>query len=163
LTQVELAYKKHKKWIAIVRSFGCEESFAEDIVQEMYIRLIEYEQEGLDIFYDQDINYYYCYKMLKGFYVDYLRKKKITKVNIDNIQINIEEEDTQEFEENFERNRKAYEKVINEVYWYDRKIFEIIASGKSIAMLSRETDISYYSLYNTFNNIKRYIKKELDQ
>jgi len=47
------------------------------------------------------------------------------------------------------------------MYWYDRKIFELCASGKSVASLSRETNISYYSLYNTYTNAKKYIKEKL--
>ena len=30
---------EHKKWINIVKSFGCNKETAEDIVQEMYIKI----------------------------------------------------------------------------------------------------------------------------
>ena len=46
---VELAYDKHKNWIGIVKSFGCKPSFAEDVVQEMYIQLICDVQKGLSL------------------------------------------------------------------------------------------------------------------
>ena len=51
--------------------------------------------------------------------------------------------------------------ILNNMYWYDKKVFEIVASGKSIASLSRETDISYYSLYNTYINAKKHIKDNI--
>ena len=44
------------------------------------------------------------------------------------------------------------------MYWYDRKIFELINSGESIASLSRKTGIQYYSLYNTYNKVKNKLK-----
>ncbi len=44
---------------------------------------------------------------------------------------------------------------------YDRKIFEIIGSGMSVAELSRNTDIRYHSLYNTYTNAKKHIKNKL--
>ena len=47
------------------------------------------------------------------------------------------------------------------MYWYDRKVFEICASGKSVAGLSRDTGISYYSLYNTYVNAKKHIKDKI--
>ena len=47
------------------------------------------------------------------------------------------------------------------MYWYDKKIFEIVAKGVSVAELSRNTKISYYSLYNTYTNAKKYIKNNL--
>ena len=37
---IENLYLKHKIWIKIVKSFGCNNSIAEDIVQEMYIKII---------------------------------------------------------------------------------------------------------------------------
>ena len=46
---VELAYDKHKDWINIVKSFGCNPSLAEDIVQSMYLQLICDINKGLDL------------------------------------------------------------------------------------------------------------------
>jgi len=51
--------------------------------------------------------------------------------------------------------------ILNQMFWYDRKVFEICASGKSVAKLSRDTNISYYSLYNTYTNAKKFIKDQL--
>ena len=48
---VEIAYFKHQDWIRIVKSFGCNSSTAEDIVQEMYIQLHLDVQKGLDLWY----------------------------------------------------------------------------------------------------------------
>ena len=95
-TLLELAYDKKKDWINIVKSFGCNPSSAEDIVQEMFIQL-----------------------------------------------------------------HHEIDEILNDMYWYDRKVFELCASGKSVASLSRETNISYYSLYNTYTNAKKHIKEKL--
>ena len=38
-TLLEIAFDKHKDWIYIVKSFGCNPGTAEDIVQEMYIQI----------------------------------------------------------------------------------------------------------------------------
>jgi len=51
-TLLELAYKKHKDWINITKSFGCNPSSAEDIVQEMYIQLHNDIVKGLDLSYN---------------------------------------------------------------------------------------------------------------
>ena len=47
------------------------------------------------------------------------------------------------------------------MYWYDSKVFTIVASGQSIASLSRDTKISYYSLYNTYRTALKHIKDNL--
>jgi len=80
-----LLAKKHKTWINVVNSFGCNKTISEDIVQEMYIKIIPKIEAGLDIiYYDNDINYYYIYKVLKTLYIDLKRKgKNITMLNIE--------------------------------------------------------------------------------
>jgi len=44
--------------------------------------------------------------------------------------------------------------------FYQRKIFEeVFLNNKKISKLSRDTNISYYSLYNTVQNIKKQINQ----
>ena len=59
------------------------------------------------------------------------------------------------------KQRDHIDTILNEMYWYDKKIFEIVAKGVSVAELSRNTKISYYSLYNTYVNAKKHIKGNL--
>lgn len=77
-TDIELLYKKHKTWIKIVKSFGCNNAIAEDIVQEMYVKIIIKVNDGLDIMYnDNEINYYYIFRTLNSLHIDLQRKKRI--------------------------------------------------------------------------------------
>jgi len=163
---IKEAYKKHKTWINIVKSFGCPENISEDIVQEMYIYLIRYDKEGKNIWHEKgEVNYYYIFKQLRGIYVAYLRSNsKIIKVSLDELnEIDkiFEEVDPLEYEEKYQGFLNSYLKASDDVYWYDKKVFEIIAKGKSVAELSRDTNIGYYSLYNTYNKVKDKLKDEL--
>jgi len=161
-TLLELAYKKHKDWINITKSFGCNPSSAEDIVQEMYIQLHNDIVKGLDLSYNADINHYYCYKVLRGIYTNLykssLRQKKVYLEDINELK-EIQESGIDEIE--WAKQRDHIDSILNEMYWYDKKIFEIVAKGVSVAELSRNTKISYYSLYNTYTNAKKYIKEKL--
>jgi lambda repressor-like predicted transcriptional regulator len=47
------------------------------------------------------------------------------------------------------------------MHWYDQRVYSYIEGGESIASLSEKTDISYYSLYNTYKNVKKKLKKKL--
>ena len=47
------------------------------------------------------------------------------------------------------------------MYWYDRKVFEIINGGESIADFSRKSMIKYYALYFTYKKVKDKLKKLL--
>ena len=154
-TPVEKAYQRHDKWIEIVRSFGgLRETEVEDIVSELYILLIRNTQKGVDFSFNDDINYYYCYRILRGLYVDLIRKKiKVSFVTLDNVKIC--EENTVNYEEVFEKIQKA----LKEIYWYDRKVYEIVDDGISVSELSRKSQISYYSLYNTLKRVKTKLKE----
>ena len=156
-TPVEIAYERHDKWLEIVKSFGgIKETEAEDLVQTMYLLLIKNTQKGIDFSYGDDINYYYCYKLLKGVYIDLVRKKaKVKLVELEGLEIS--ENDHTNYQEVYEK----IQSVLKDMYWYDAKVYDIIESGTSISELSRKSDISYYSLYNTYNKVKQKLKQYL--
>jgi len=155
LTQI---FQKHKIWIDIVSSFGCNKETAEDIVQEMYIKIDKKIKNGLDINFKNDYNYYYIFKTLKSLFLDLKRKEaKVNTLSIDNMRDFLVNYDTANYQ-------YAYDKIKNELnnmYWYDKKIFEIIEGGESIAQLSRKSGIPYYSIYNTYKKVKQKLKKLL--
>jgi DNA-directed RNA polymerase specialized sigma24 family protein len=162
---IELLYKKHKTWIQIVKSFGCNNSIAEDIVQEMYIKIILKIKKGLDIKYkENEINYFYIFRTLNSLYIDLKRKNKnIYKINIENInETSFKNKIVNVYQElDYAKKYKLIEKELDKMYWYDKKVFELINGGESIASLSRKSHIPYYSLYNTYTKVKNKLKKLL--
>ena len=190
-TTLEKIAEKHDDWHRIVLSFGCKESIAEDIVQEMYIRIHTYITKGVDISYEDDINHMYIYRTLRALFIDLHRKeKKIIKTNIDNLinYLNVEDVGSVEFNSKYtkEFDKKKLESLSNTIhvgeakqisvcdamqqmdnllektFWYDRTVFEIISGGMSIAELARKTNISYYSLYFTYKRVKDLIKNNIE-
>ncbi len=153
---------KHKTWVRTVISFGCDPAIAEDIVQEAYIKINKLIEKGLDISYGNEINYFYVYKTLKTLYGDLLRQnKKIKKVDIDALNKYIIEEEEQVKDVDVSKKMQELNNILDSIYWYDRKVFEIISSGVTIAELSRKTNITYASLYNTYRNVKNIIKNNI--
>ena len=150
-------FKKHKVWIDIVCSFGCNKETAEDLVQEMYIKIDKRIKKGLDInFGKNDYNYYYIFKTLKTLFLDLKRKEsKVKTINIDIATKYLSDIDNR----NYDVVYQDVQNQLNKMYWYDKKIFEIIESGESIALLSRKSGIPYYSLYNTYKKVKQKLKK----
>ena len=150
-----LIAQKHLTWIDIVLSLGCNRRTAEDIVQEMYYKIQLKLENGLDIMYNDEINYYYIFKTLKTLFYDLKRKgKNIKMVPIDNLAII-------QNDVNYTESYSKIEKELNQMFWYDRKVFEIINEGESIAEFSRKSYIQYYSLYNTYKKVKEKLKKLL--
>lgn len=155
-TLVEIAFERHDNWIGIVKSFGgLRDTEIEDLVQQMYLQLLQNAKKGIDFSYgESDINYYYIFKILRGLHVDLIRKKmKVSLTSLDNVQL--EEDIMVNYEEAYNRVKNA----LDEMYWYDRKVYDLISDGESISELSRKSQISYYSLYNTYKKVVEKLKK----
>lgn len=153
---IDKLFKKHKDWIGIVESFGCNKQDAEDIVQDMYLKIIRLVNSGKEISYGDDLNHFYIFRTLTTIFLDLKRKQgRVQFVPIEDINIDIEQE------MDYEAIKEEVDKCLDDLYWYDRKVFDIINSGKSVSELSRETTISYYSLYNTYRKVKDKIKELL--
>ena len=162
MTTLEKVASKHSDWLRIVKSFGCEGDKCEDICQEMYIKVHTLISNGTDISYGDEINHFYIYRILRSLFIDLCRKEaKITKVNIEYLEKFVEEEEIKEYKD-IEGKMKQLDTLLDEVYWYDRKVFDLISEGMSIAELSKKTNISYYSLYNTYRNVKTLIKQNIE-
>ena len=112
-TPVEKAYDRNEKWVEITKTFvNITEQEAEGLVQEMYILLIRNTQKGIDFSYKDDINYYYCFRILRGLYVDIIRKKqKYTLIELNGLAI------TEEDRTNYVEVDDKIQKANKERYW----------------------------------------------
>jgi len=168
-----LLAEKHNDWIRVVKSFGCNTDTSEDIVQEMYIKIHNLLKKGGDIMYnEEEINHFYIFRTLRTMFIDLTRKQsKVKFVSIENTKdyttediINLFKKlQIKEFTE-FDNIQKYQNKVNNELdklHWYDKKIYNHIQGGESIKSLSDKTKISYYSIYNTYNKVKKYLHKKI--
>ena len=161
MTTLQKIAEKHNDWLRIVKSFGCDGDKCEDIVQEMYLKAHTLINSGTDISYGEDINHFYIYRILRSLFIDLCRKEaKVTKVNLDYLERFVQEEEIQEYKD-IEGKMKQLDNLLDKVYWYDRKVFDLISEGMSIAELSKKSGISYYSLYNTYKNVKTLIKNNI--
>ena len=52
--------------------------------------------------------------------------------------------------------------LVNNIDYYSRNIYQIIESGKSFVELSKQSGIDYYHLYNSYQSVKKELKKQLD-
>ena len=159
-----LIAKKHDTWIDIVQTFGCTRRIAEDITQEMYIKIqLQLEKKGtLDIMFKDEVNYYYIFKTLKTLFIDLKRKGK--NVHVIGLDEYLEENGDTNYVYNEVDYIQAYERVTKELkkmHWYQQRVFEIINGGEKIAEFSRKSNISYYALYFTYKKVKDKLKKEL--
>ena len=157
-TVLNLIAKKHKDWINIVQSFGCNRDTAEDLVQEMYIKMSLLIAKGTNIMYtEEEINHFYIFRTLRSLFLDLTRKQnKVILVEF-NSSHGLKTEEIVDFEESYNN----FLKNLDELHWYDKKVYEYIDSGESLPQLSKKTKISYYSLYNTYRKVIKILLNKL--
>lgn len=154
---LEKIYASHNKWINTVLKFGCTQDEAEDIVGNMYVIIGTMLKKGLNIAYGDDVNYYYIYLTLKTSFLQMKnRQTKEKKVSIDLV-LDIESGEYVDFDA---ANDIVLEELDN-VHWYDKKVFELIQGEYSITELSNKTNITYHSLYNTYRKTKQKLKDKI--
>ena len=160
-TTLEIIYEKHNDWINIVRSFGCNRDTAEDIVQEGYIKLSRIINSGANIMYnDKEINYYYVFRTLRSLFIDLKRKE--SRTSFLNFQPDLDKRYVEKMNDHdIDLIYNSILEDLKKMHWYDRKIFEYIDEGESITGLSKKTDISYYSIYNTYKKVLETLKNKL--
>ena len=133
---------KHKHWISVVKRFG-EVTYAEDIVQEAYIKIIDS---------NKDVNFAYFYFTLRSLTMN-LHNKKVVKVeitkDIEYLLVDSGEDDI------ILELAKPYLDYIQTWEDYERMLFMVyVNKGVSMRKMARESGISFTSIYNTIKNCK---------
>ena len=78
---LELLAKQHDDWIRVAYNMTDDMDEAKDLVQEMYLEVIEGTRNIKDITYKDQINRYFVWKLLKSLFVDRIRDKQGRSVN----------------------------------------------------------------------------------
>jgi RNA polymerase sigma factor (sigma-70 family) len=136
-------FKQHTRWINIVKQLGIND-YAEDIVQEAYLKCLE----------KKSINEAYFYLTLRSLAFDLHRKqKKIIKVPIEEINISIE----------IDKENEVFE-IVDRLHWFDKQVFYLYYDNKlSMRKIAKETGISLSTIFNTISKCNDKILKEWEQ
>ena len=145
----------------MARSFGAED-YAEDIVQEMYIRLNKYVDEPERIMYKDEPNKLFVWVTLRNMVRNFQNKKKVVIYSGDMVEYDKEEDVYDMVEaEGFEKLIDKIWESTNELHWYDKKMFEIYhTTDMSMRDIEKETKISLYSIFDTLKKTKEYVKEK---
>ena len=148
----------------MAKSFKCSDDTANEVVQEMYIRLSKYIDNPERIMYDEDnINTYYVYVTMRNIYLTGIQKR--------NRYVEYKPINEEAFEE-FDKEREyAMEKILNGIrsrvekwYWYDKKLWEIHFDRQmSMRAIAAATTISLSSIFNTLKSCKNKIREEFGE
>ena len=160
---LELLALRHKEWVDMARAVGCPEPYAEDVVQEVYIRLYNYRKNIYNklILPDDEVNTFYMFVSIRNM-VRTMMKNEGVYINYD--EFYYEEADglaDMQMEEAFS---KLIVKMRNEANsWgrYHSKLFNVYyMTDFSMRDIADGTGISLTHIYN---NLKTYKKIIIDK
>ena len=148
--------KHHKKYVKTIKRFG-EHFYAEDLVQEMYLRLHR-NKTAQDIVIDGKVNEYFIYLTLRSIFLNF-RKAKTLIVKNNDIPLLFPDVDNTAYFTAQNQFRDNIEKEIDTWHVYDQMLFRLyLNSGKSMREIANGTGISLRSIFNTINDCKERIK-----
>lgn len=159
--------EKHEAWVHMAMSFGVTEESANEIVQEMYIRVTKYVDDPERIMYNEkELNNYYIYVTMRNLFLSNFHKGKkrnhysTEDINDELINFSNVSDVSDEYEDSFDALINKIEDVVDSWYWYDKKLWNIHFKNKmSMRRISRETRISLSSIFNTLSNGKKKIRE----
>ena len=160
---------RHDDWIHMALSFGCTKEEANELVQEMYIRVTKYVDDPNRIMYNEkELNNYYIYVTLRNLYLSNIHKPmKSNHFSIysvrpsDRITMDIDDECNQRYESSFDKLISKIESLVDSWYWYDKKLWNIhFKNEMSMRRISKETRISLSSIFNTLSNGKNKVREQ---
>lgn len=161
---LELLGKNHALWLKMVIGFGCPKDVADDIVQEMYLKLHRLVVDENRIMYDdEEVNRFYVYITLKNLFLDYKNaKSKYTFVDISEYQVMTNDDwDLEERDSAFSNLMSVINEEINSWHLYDAKLCNTyFKSSLSLRDISTGSKISLTSIFNSVKNYKKILKEK---
>ena len=159
---------KHEDWIRMAKSFGADIEQSNELVQSMYIRLVKYvDADSERIMYTKDeVNTYYVYVTLRNLFLSNAHSYK-SDCDLDDTSKSAQKAYiSQDLDLIFEQAHKVlFEKIdaiVNEWYWYDKKLWGIHFYDKvSMRGIAADTKISLSSIFNTLKNGKEKVRNQV--
>jgi len=135
---LEILATKDSKWREIALKICKDKMLADDIVQEMYLKLADCQKQ---------INDFYVIIVMKNIFLDHIKKEKLNVslnkfYNLEADEITFEIDDQQK-------------KIIDEIYWV-AKDYLIMSYDMSLREMAKALNTNYAFIYRT-------MKKEKDK
>jgi len=164
LTLTDFA-KRNKEWIKIVIYFGADIDTANELVQQMYLKLgeIQIKEGNLNklINYNGQINTVYVFKVLQNLFYD---SKKNKQIGLDYISNEYEIDNVEEVEEEYHIVLAKMKVVILSFNEYEQMLLELyFVHNRSLREIAKRTGIGIHSIFNTIKNAKEKIRKTIEK
>jgi hypothetical protein len=157
--------KHHKEWVQTCKALGGGD-FAEDIVQEMYIKLHKY-ASAEKIIKNGILQKGYVFFALKS--ILYTLKNEQSLVYKEELKDNLVEDNTSlEEHQAFDRFCGLIDKYFleqeKESNWYEAKMFQVYRdTNLSMRKMAKLSNISWVSIFHTLKNVKQDLRNNFQE
>tara|TARA_R110000764_G_scaffold111636_1_gene198390 strand:+ start:394 stop:939 length:546 start_codon:yes stop_codon:yes gene_type:complete len=166
---LEILAKQHDDWIRIAYGMTNDMEEAKDLVQDMYVVVLERVSLTGKMYNTNQANRYYIWKVIRSVFIDNMRKTNSRK-NVKTIPL-IENADTSsdvdfDYSENdaFDSIHLKINDLTKEWGQYDRKLFELyFLHGQSLRQIANGANIGLNSIHNSVKGYREAIKAELSE
>ena len=136
---IEELSKKDALWRKVAINICKDKQLADDLVQEMYLKLYECKKQ---------VNDFYVVIVLRNLFLDTIKQKnKRKQVDIDSFY------DIEANTSNFEMDDEET-KIVNEMYWLAKGYFEL-SYDMSLREMAKELNTNYMYIYRTMINANK--------
>ena len=155
----------HILWIKMLVNLGCKVEDAQDIVQDMYLRLHRLIKDPGKIMYGDDVNRYYVWTTLRNMYFSKIKKDRanvfyelLDSDEVESIDYDILEDKA------FADITKKIDNITSKWGVYDRRLFELyFIKGLSLRAISKGSRIGLTSIHTSVLNYKRILRANLSE
>lgn len=166
---LELLVKQQDDWIRIAYNMTGDMDEAKDLVQEMYLVVLEGKRSINDITYKDQINRYFVWKLLRSLFIDEYRKKnskkfiKTCEIIMDKDDKAVDDYDFVE-DESFECVMSKIDDITKNWKIYDKQLFDLyFIQGQSLRQIANGAGIGLNSIHNSVKSYRKILKDELSE
>lgn len=172
---VELVAQQHDYWVDCVARIGNNKpkikNYAEDFVQEMYIKLLRQEnlsQKAIKV--DGELSTGYVFTTLKNLVIDNSRKRGLDLIYAhssndfeETFDAIFEEIDPEHFGE-VALTKKMWSELKKNLHWFDVRILTIyLLTGKTYKQIAAETGIAYQTIFLAVKRCKQFLTENFEE
>ena len=162
---LEKLAQHHLLWIKMLVNLGCKLEDAQDIVQDMYLRLHRLVKDPNKMMYGDDVNRYYVWTTLRNMYFSKLKKDRasIFYELRDSDESEVNDYDTLE-DEAFSKITDRIDTITSNWSIYDKKLFELyFIKGLSLRAISKGSKIGLTSIHTSVLKYKKILRENLSE
>ena len=162
---LEKLAKHHDLWIKMLVNLGCNVHLAQDLVQDMYIRLHRLVKDESRIMYGNDINRYFIWTTLRNMYFSRLKSNKqmpTYELN-DNDDLELDSYNIEK-DNSFESIQSRIDEIVSTWSVYDKKLFSLyFIQGMSLRKIAKGAGIGLNSIHDSVKSQREVLRSELSE